>query len=343
MTLAGTSRLRPLRAHGRPHCRPHLLVLAGTLASSLTFATAAIAQTSSEAMAESLFVEARRLMADGDFATACPKLRESNELDPQLGTLLNLGKCYEQNGQVASAWATFTELARLADRAGQAARASYASERIEALEPMLAYVTIRLVSPVPRVTVRIDDELLSTAVLGTPLPLDPGRHRLAVEAPDHEPWSRVLEVTPSSRQDVEVPPLERVSPEPARAVATIPVFLPPPPPPPSPPLAVHAEDTASSPWWPAAVAGYVVAGAGVVVGGVTGILALEAGGSLDCPGGACPPSDADRLSRATTLANVSNVGFAVAGASAIFAVVATVIAANDDTSSVSFRDGVLRF
>ncbi len=217
----------------------------------------AAAQTSDAALAESLFIEGRKLITAGEVAAACPKFRQSHELDPQLGTLLNLAMCYERNGQTASAWAAFTELSRLASRAGQKARADFAAERIQALEPDLAYVTLRVLPP--------------------------------------PPWSQ-----PETTLD-------------------------------------------PSPWWPAAIAGYAVTGVGLVVGGITGGFALDIGGSLECPMDACTPADADDLSRATTLANAANVSFAVAGASAIFGIVATVIAVNDEKVELSSRGMIFRF
>src|SRR5271154_1822433 len=70
---------------------------------------------SSKAAAQALFEEARQLMIDGKFGEACPKLEESERLDPGAGTLLNLGHCYEKNGQTASAWVTYKDAANAAD------------------------------------------------------------------------------------------------------------------------------------------------------------------------------------------------------------------------------------
>lgn len=313
---------------------------------TLTTSHRAAAQTSDAALAESLFLEGRKLIAAGDVAAACPKFRQSHELDPQLGTLLNLGKCYEQNGQTASAWAAFTELSRLASRAGQKARADFAAERVAALESDLAYVTVRLAPPLPEgIVVSIDDKSLTPAVLGTALRLDPGQRQLTVQAPGFQPFTRTIDVSHGSRQEVVVPALSPVvveSPPPPPPPVPDPVLVPRPLPPPAPWPRPDATPV-PSPWWPAAIGGYAVTGVGLVVGGITGGFALDAGGSLDCPMDACNPADEDTLSRATTLANVSNVSFAVAGAGAIFSIVATVLAVRDEKVEVSSRGVTLRF
>src|SRR5262249_13171001 len=91
-------------------------------------ATPALAQTSAsdKAAAEALFDQGVRLMKQNSFADACPKLEESERIDPAVGTLLYLGECYERVGKTASAWATFREAASLASTSNQADRARVA-------------------------------------------------------------------------------------------------------------------------------------------------------------------------------------------------------------------------
>src|SRR5450755_3617279 len=62
------------------------------------------------AAAEALFRDGRAAAQRGDWETACPKLRESQRLDPAAGTLLNLADCEEHRGKVATAWQLFRQV-----------------------------------------------------------------------------------------------------------------------------------------------------------------------------------------------------------------------------------------
>ena len=62
------------------------------------------------ALAETLFRDGRALVQAGKVAEGCTKLADSQQLDPQMGTLLNVALCQEQQGKTASAWAAFVEV-----------------------------------------------------------------------------------------------------------------------------------------------------------------------------------------------------------------------------------------
>src|SRR5439155_15265716 len=73
---------------------------------------AAVARADAEpaAVAQALFEQARQDMKHGDYRAACPKLVESERIDPANGTLFNLMLCEEQLGKIASAWLHAKEL-----------------------------------------------------------------------------------------------------------------------------------------------------------------------------------------------------------------------------------------
>jgi hypothetical protein len=158
------------------------------------------------AAAEALFISARELMSKGDFDAACPKLEASQKLDPALGTMLNLGFCYESRGQLASAWAQYRAAAAQADREGQGERARFAAAHVAVLEPRLITLAIR--THEDGVEVTRDGVVLERAVIGVALPVDPGPHEVRARAPGKTAWRS--EITMDARTPhvvVDVPPL----------------------------------------------------------------------------------------------------------------------------------------
>lgn len=174
---------------------------------------ASAAATPESAAAEKLFMEARALLAKGDYAAACPMLAESHRLEPGVGTLLNLAECYEAAGKTASAWVTYREMETLALRQNQAARAEHAAARARALEPSLAYVTLVVPSSVrvDGLVVQRDGGAFGVASWDRELPVDPGPHEFVVVAPSRRRWSASLKVEPRSRARVVVPLLRPVA------------------------------------------------------------------------------------------------------------------------------------
>src|SRR5687768_11961206 len=114
-------------------------------ANALLFADISRAKAASPseiAAAQALFDDARRLINEGRFPEACPKLEESQRLDPAWGTLINLADCYEKTGRTATAWTQYMEVAAGAEQSGQADRARVASERARQLESRLSKLSV---------------------------------------------------------------------------------------------------------------------------------------------------------------------------------------------------------
>lgn len=164
-------------------------------------------------------------MKQNSFADACPKLEESERLDPAVGTLLYLGECYERIGKTASAWATFREASSLASTSNQPDRARIAAGRAQELEPKLSRLSIELAPDVSRiagVVVKRGSQKIEPSLYGTPLPVDPGDYRVEVSAPGYEVWSTPIKVEAGGASaSVRVPGLVK-APESAKPVSDTP-------------------------------------------------------------------------------------------------------------------------
>lgn len=295
------------------------------LAAALALAGDGRAEPTGEdkAAAETLFQDALKLIKLNNYPEACPKLEASNKLDPAVGTLFNLGDCYEHTGRTASAWSSFGEARRLAERQNDK-RAKVAAEREAALEPRLAKLVVAAQQKPEGLVIKRDKKAVDDALLGTAVPVDPGKHTIEAEAPGHEPWSTTVDVPDQpGAVTVTVPPLSAARSTGPVATGTAGAGEPPPPPP-------------SGGMSGQKIAGLAVAGvgvAGLVVGGVFGGLTLSKVGESKqdghCVDGSPVRCDATGLALrkdADTLANVSNVAFAVGGAAVIGGVVLFLVA-----------------
>lgn len=183
------------------------LVLA-LLPSVLAGPAAAEPSREDRAAALALFDDGRKLAGAKKYAEACPKFEASLRLDPGLGTLLNLSDCYEQIGRTASAWSGFRDAASQARATNQTDREKVARERAAALESKLSRV--RIVVPAElagaALTITRDGSPLPASLVGTPIPVDPGRHTIRVAAEGKEAWETTVDVPANGKTvDVMVP------------------------------------------------------------------------------------------------------------------------------------------
>ncbi len=182
----------------------------GVLAAVSCAATPAAAQDETKAAATSAFDQAEQLKTAGKLAEACLKYGESERLDPQLGTLLHLADCLEQNGQTASAWAAFREAQEVAEKRTDA-RQALAEDRVAKLAPHLSKLQINVPRSVEQSTLHVerDHVVVGSALWGAPVPTDSGTHTITVSAPGHHLWTGTAIVrSDGSTSTVDVPELE---------------------------------------------------------------------------------------------------------------------------------------
>jgi tetratricopeptide (TPR) repeat protein len=141
-----------------------------------------LAQQAEANAAGDRFREGREAMRRGDYATAREKLRESEQLDPSSGTLLNLAVCEDRLGHLLSAREAIQQFLTSSnpddDRRPPAQRLA---DDLDARVPQLAFDLD------PRdlagLAVTIDGHPVATPQ--APVALDPGSHQIEVSRPGY--------------------------------------------------------------------------------------------------------------------------------------------------------------
>jgi tetratricopeptide (TPR) repeat protein len=212
-------------------CYDRRVRLAIIVVVACAIARVAVAQAPVEA--ERLFREGLALFDEGKFTEACEKFEQSIAKDPRaLGTLMNLGRCNERRGKVATALAMYQEAFDRASEANATTTRDKAQERIAALAVQVPVVTFkRAAAPLAGEKLVIDDKVVP--LTKTELTLDPGAHTLVLTAPGRLPFQQTITLAVSARLAVELPALElpkertvvkRVGGSPQRALGKIATF-----------------------------------------------------------------------------------------------------------------------
>ena len=173
-------------------------------ASVLHWSSQAVAEESDAAR---LFGEGRALVVEGRFAEACPKLEQSQRLEPRLGTQLNVAFCQERLGKLATAWGVFQDAASTARREGDVPRERFATARVDALAPRLPWLEVRaaVLEDGDRLTISLDGAPLARGSWSKGLPVDPGPHILVASHEGEEYWRTTVELRESEHTSVTIP------------------------------------------------------------------------------------------------------------------------------------------
>jgi hypothetical protein len=274
--------------------------------------SAAWAQEHHAAAAEALFDEGLTLFDAGHYEEACSKFQASQRLDPAVGTLLNLGRCFEKSGMTASAWATYRQVQAVAIREADPRRQQAAHERELALEKRLSMLVIDVApsAVVPGLVIRRDGSPIDRAEWGVPIPVDPGNHEVEVSADGKKGYTHVVNVAPEARATETVAPLEASEP-PDRATGDA-----------NNPKGEGRDGRAAR-----RTIALVVGGSAAVAAAIGTYFAVDASSNWSsarthCPvGGACDPEGASLSRDAGTSADRATVSFAVAATAAVATVI----------------------
>lgn len=176
-----------------------------TVATSLFLVVSSARADGDARLAQALFDEARYLMEQKRYAEACPKLKESQRLDPGGGTALNLASCHELEGKTATALDEYHEALDFALKDRRDDREKIARTHIDKLEHEVPRITVKPVKFVEGLEVKLDTTVLPPAAWGVATPVDPGTHVITQAAIRHQTLKITVDVRPSERKVIELP------------------------------------------------------------------------------------------------------------------------------------------
>jgi PEGA domain len=286
------------------------LVAGCVLSLALSSAQASAQQPPAEnvAAARALGLQGVQLADGGDCTSAIEKLSRAEALYHAPTILGRLGECQVVVGQIVLGTENLNRVVReeLPTTAPKAFRDAQerAKAALAAALPRIAKLTVKVEPADAAAQVTVAGMPLPTALFGVERPTDPGVHEVVVSAPGYVQQKANVTLTEGEAEELDI----RLVKDPATAVA----------PPASPPPTLTVTSAPTSPAVDRRGGGKALAfvslgvgGAGLVVGGVTGILAANKKGDLACEAKRCPTSQKDTLDSARSLATVSTVGFAV--------------------------------
>ncbi len=258
-----------------------------------------------KASARDLFTEAMTLRSKGDVEQALAKFKAAYALWPSPSTGLELGRTHMMLGQLIEARERFLETAKLPPKPTETPAAQEAREEArklaDTLQPKIASLTFKVTGAPPGSSVRItlDGRELPNETLATARKVNPGKHVAIGRAPGAADVTVEVELGEGEVREV---PLVFGAP-----------VAPPPPPSDAKKGDAKARGTSSLTY-----VGFGLAGVGLVVGGVTGVLAVSKASSLRdaCDGERCPPSAHGDVDSYQRMGTISTISFAVAGVGA---------------------------
>jgi len=283
------------------------------------------ASAAETAAARSLAVEGLKLAQAGDCTAALPKLERAEKLYHATVVASRLGECYVNVGRLVEGTEILRKLLREPQPADATPALSKALDRaqraLDAAKPRIAGLTVK-VAAVQDMSVKLDGVVVPSALVDTEIPTDPGEHSIEVSAPGFLKSSTHIKVAEAEKKSVTL----TLTRDPNAAVVVAPPSdaaahqaNPTSPTNPAPQPALPGERGALLPPPTNHTAAYVslgVGAAGVVAGGVLGMLTLKQHKTLQgqCPNDVCPPDKQADLQSAKTLGNFSTIAFGIGGA-----------------------------
>jgi hypothetical protein len=277
--------------------------------------------------ARSLFESGNDKLEAKDYAGAAEDFKGADDIMKVPTTALMAGKALQELGKLVEARDAFVRAtlypAAAAESDVQKDARREAKGLATALEPRIATLTFAIRGPDDDVAVEvtIDGEAVPANLVKHPRKVNPGEHQVVASAPGFLEASQTVTLAEGQEQSVSL----SLKPDPSYK--------------PDEPGGGDAPDRPDDGGGlsPLVFVGFGVAGAGLIAGGITGLMAMSKSSDVEdqCTGDVCPASAEEDNDSATTLAHVSTIGFVLAGAGAAVGVVGLLMSGSSDEAPAS--------
>jgi hypothetical protein len=253
-------------------------------------------------------------LKQGDYATAADHFGRADALVHAPTLVVDWGRALAGLGFLVEAGEKYALVLR--EGVGSESPPSWhrahaeARSEFEALQPRLAWLTLVVRGPDgPRITV--NRERMPDAALGVPRATNPGTHEIRVRAPGYRSEARSVTLVEGEQKRLEIAleaqPSDPVAEKPRRPAAKPPRST-------SRPATPPKEAQGPGARRGLAYAAFAAGGAGLIVAGVTGALALDQRSELEsvCGGDTCPASERDAIDDYHRLGTASGISLGIA-------------------------------
>ncbi len=205
---------------------------AAVLLAALLVAPAAVAQPSEIDLraARQLFADAEKDERAEHWADALEKLQRVEQVKLTAGVRFHVALCHEHLGQLAAALEGYTAAEAQARVEGAQDVLRIVGKRIADLSPRVPRITVHVQPASADVAVTIDGTAMQPAAVGTPVPVDPGAHRVEGTAAGFAPATATVTVREHETKGVDL----KLEPGPATNPSPSPTATPSPTPGPTP-------------------------------------------------------------------------------------------------------------
>ncbi len=172
------------------------------------------------AVARRLFGEATKLEHDKQWADAAKKLKGALDIKETPGLRYHLAFCEENMGQLVQALVDYD---RAAEMIADGVKAPDVETRLaaarKALKKRVPTLTVTMPADAAGAKLSVDGHRMAASVAGQPMPLDPGKHKVEVDADGYQPFLATVALAEGDRKTTAAK-LEKVDAAPAAAAPT---------------------------------------------------------------------------------------------------------------------------